>query len=144
MSETNKPGFTFWIIGVIAILWNGMGVNAYLQSAFNTEAATAGLNPDQIALLDNMPAWYTALFAIAVFSGIIGSITLLMRKKLTVTLFIVSFIAATINQVYWLFGTNAADVFSDQLPYLMPVLIIAIGIFLIWYAKDQRTKEVLS
>lgn len=144
MSETNKPGIAFWIIGIIALFWNGMGVNAYLQSAFNTEAATAGLNVDQIALMDGMPSWYTALFAIAVFSGLIGAITLLMRKQLAVILFMVSFVAATINQVYWLFGTDAIEVFSEYQPYLMPVLIIGIGIFLIWFSKDQKKKAVLS
>jgi len=144
MSETNKPGFAFWIIGIIALFWNGMGVNTYLQSAFNTEAATAGLNENQITLLDSMPAWYTALFAIAVFSGLIGAITLLMRKQWATILFIVSFIAATINQVYWLFGTDAIEVFSEFQPYLMPLLIVGIGLFLIWYSKDQKKRAVLS
>jgi len=85
MSNTNKPGIAFWIIGVIALIWNGIGVYYYLISAFDTEASTAGLNAEQIALMDGMPAWYTALFAIAVFTGVIGAITLLMRKKVATT-----------------------------------------------------------
>ena len=144
MTNANKPNIVFWIIGVVALVWNGMGVNAYLQQAFKTEASTAELNAEQIALIEGMPAWYTALFAIAVFAGVIGAITLLMRKKMAATLFIVSFIAATINQVYWLFGTDATDVFSEMQPYLMPILVIVFATFLVWYSKDQKKKGVLS
>lgn len=144
MSGTNKPGIAFWIIGVIALLWNGMGVNAYLQSAFKTEAATAELNVDQIALVDSLPAWMTALFAIAVFSGILGSIALLMRKKIASTLFLVSFLTATVQQLYWLFGTDAVETFSEKQPYLMPILIIVFAAFLMWYSKDQKGKGIIS
>lgn len=144
MTNTNKPSILFWIIGVIALIWNGMGANYYLQSAFKTEASTAGLNQEQIDLMNSMPSWYTALFAIAVFSGVIGALAMLMKKKVSVPLFMVSFICALINQVYWLFGTNAVEVFSDQMPYLMPTLVIIIGAFLIWYSKRQKAKHVLS
>ena len=51
MSNSNKPGIPFWIIGVIALLWNGMGVNSYLQIAFKTEASTMDMNAEQIALV---------------------------------------------------------------------------------------------
>ncbi|TJY33349.1 hypothetical protein [Pontimicrobium aquaticum] len=144
MSNSNKPGIAFWVIGVIALLWNGMGVNSYLQMAFKTEASTAGMNAEQIALLNNAPTWATALFAIAVFSGIIAAILFLMRKKIAVTLFVVSFLAATIQQLYWLFGTNAPEVFADMQPYLMPTLIIVFGAFWVWFSKNQKAKGILA
>ncbi|WP_347925979.1 hypothetical protein [Pontimicrobium sp. SW4] len=144
MSDSNKPGIVFWIIGVIALLWNGMGVNAYLQQAFKTEASTAELNAEQIALMNDLPAWMTALFAIAVFAGVLGCIALLMRKKIAATLFVVSFITATVQQLYWLFGTNAPEVFADMQPYLWPILIIVVAAFLVWYSRDQKSKGTLT
>lgn len=144
MSNSNKPGIAFWIIGIIALLWNGSGVYYYLNSAFKTEASTAGLSPEQIDFMNNVPAWYTGLFALAVFGGIIASILLLMKKKMAAPLFMLSFVCATINQIYWLFGTDAPTVFADHQPYLMPVLVVVIGIFLVWYSKDQKAKGVLS
>jgi len=144
MTNTNKPNVVFWIIGIIALIWNGMGVNAYLQQAYKTEASTVDLNADQIALIDGLPVWMTALFAIAVFAGILGSIALLMRKKIAASLLIVSFLAATIQQLYWLFGTNMVEVFSDSMPYLMPIMIIVFAAFLVWYSKDQKRKAILS
>ena len=143
MSDSNKPGIAFFIIGVIALLWNGWGTFLYLAQAFDMEIATAELNADQIALINGMPAWYTALFAIAVFAGLLGSITLLLKKKSAAMLFLVSFITATIMELYWLFGTNAPEVFADMQPYLMPILIIVFAAFLLWYSKNQKGKGVL-
>lgn len=144
MTNTNKPNVVFWIIGVIALIWNGMGVNSYLQLAFKTEASTADLNADQIALLDGLPAWMTALFAIAVFAGVIGSIALLMRKKMATTILAISFVAATIQQLYWLFGTDSIEVFNEKQPYLMPIMVIVFAAFLAWYSINQKGKGVLT
>lgn len=144
MSDSNKPGILFWIIGIVALLWNAMGSWTYIASAYGMESATADLTTEQIAYLDGLPAWYTASFAIAVFAGLLAAIMFLMRKKLAAMLFVISFIAAAINQVYWLFGTDAVEVFSDRQPYLMPALIIVLGLVFIWYSKDQKAKGVLS
>ncbi len=144
MANTTKPNIVFWIIGVIALIWNGIGVDAYLQHAYKTETSMADLNADQLALLESMPAWITALFAIAVFTGVIGAIALLMRKKIAAIILCISFVAATIQQLYWLFGTNMVEVFSEMQPYLRPIIIIVIAAFLAWYSKNQKAKGVLS
>lgn len=144
MTNTNKPSIVFWIIGVITLIWNAMGVVNYLNQTFKTEASQNKFSTDQLALLDSLPAWMTALFAIAVFAGTIGCIALLMRKKIAVTLLLISFLAATVQQLYWIFGTNAAEVFSESLPYLIPILVIVVAAFLAWYSKDQKGKGVLS
>lgn len=144
MSNTNKPGVGFWIIGMISLVWNAMGVYNYLIQAYQTEAFTSSVNEVQLALMESMPSWNTALFAIAVFSGLIGTILLLMRKKEAVPLFMLSFITATVMQLYWLFGTDAVEVFSEQMPYLMPILVIVFCAFILWYSKNQKTKGVIS
>ena len=79
MSDSNKPSIVYWIIGVLALAWNGMGVNSYLQTAFKSEAVWSELSTEQVAFMDNLPAWLTALFALAVFGGVLGSIGLLTK-----------------------------------------------------------------
>jgi len=144
MSNTNKPSIVFWIIGIISLIWNAMGVYNYLIQAYQTEAYTSSVNETQLAFMENMPSWNTALFAIAVFSGLIGTILLLMRKKIAVPLFFLSFITATVMQLYWLFGTDAIEVFSESMPYLMPILVIVFCAFILWYSKGQKAKGVIS
>ena len=143
MSNANKPNIAFWIIGIIALLWNLMGVANYLGQAFKVDAIMSGMTEDQIGLIENLPAWMTALFAIAVFSGLIGSVIFLMRRKFAVLLFALSFLTATIQQLYWLFGTNMIEVFAESQPYLMPIIVIVFCAFLVWYSKEQRKKGVL-
>ena len=129
MTDTNKPGVVYWIIGVVALLWNLLGVNAYLQEAFQTEAFLAAYNEEQLALMDSTPAWITALFAIAVFSGAIGSLLLLLRKKFAVPLLFISFAAALIQMGYSFFTTNSAELFGTMQGVVMPLFIIVFFCF---------------
>ncbi|MDH5412635.1 MAG: hypothetical protein OEW87_00730, partial [Flavobacteriaceae bacterium] len=85
---TVKPPMWFWIIGVIALIYNGMGINAYLQQAYNTESFQAMYSAEQLELIAMTPAWATAAFAIAVFAGFLGCIGLLLRKKWAKSLFL--------------------------------------------------------
>ena len=144
MSNTNKPNTIFWIIGVIALLWNLLGVANYLGQAYKVDAIMGGLTEEQAGLINNLPAWMTALFALAVFFGLFGSIALLMRKKIAVSLFAISFLTATIQQLYWLFGTNMIEIFAESQPYLMPIIVIVFCVFLVWYSKEQRKKGVID
>ncbi|MEM9680634.1 MAG: hypothetical protein AAF901_09945 [Bacteroidota bacterium] len=83
--------------------------------------------------------WYTDLFAIAVFSGVIGCILLLIRKKIAKLLLIVSFLAATVQMVYFLFIADLKGV-DFSLNKIMAYIIIAFAAFLVWFAKHSNTK----
>ena len=144
MSASNKPGILFWIIGIIALLWNGMGCFNYIAQAYEMDFYKTGFTEAQIAFMDTLPAWNTALFAIAVFAGLIASIAFLMKKKISVMLFIVSFIPALIGQVYWLFGTEAPEVMKDHSPYVAPIMVVVLGIVFIWYSKKMKAEGVLA
>jgi len=114
------------------------------MQAYKTEASLDKFSTAQLALLDSLPAWMTALFAIAVFAGTLGCIALLLRKKIAVILLLVSFLAASVQQLYWIFGTNAPEVFSESLPYTMPILVIVVAAFLVWYSRNINAKGWLS
>ena len=83
MNIKKKPSTKFYIIAVLALIWNLMGVGAYLVQAFMTDEMIATLPEEQQAeFLVEHPAWYTALFALAVFGGALACILLLARKKI--------------------------------------------------------------
>lgn len=142
MTNTNKSNAAFWIIGILALIWNLLGVFAYLGQAYITEEALALLPQGDQDYINNLPAWVTAAFAIAVFAGAFGCITLLLRKKLANTLFTLSFLAILAQQVYNFFIQDFVAVSGDK--SIMPIMIIVIGAFLIWYSKNQIAKGVLS
>ena len=142
MTENSKPTTVFWVVGILATIWNLLGVGAYLGNAFATEETMAAMpKPDQ-DYMANMPAWVTAAFAIAVWFGLIACIGLLMRKKWAVPLFMLSLLGVLGQQVYNFFIQD--DVSLEGTALIMPIVVILVSIFLVWYAKDARKKGILS
>jgi hypothetical protein len=136
--STNKPSALFWVIAIIALIWNGLGVMAYLTRAFITEEMIATLPKEQQAefLVEN-PAWVTAAFALAVFGGVLGAIFLLLKKKAATTLFIISAISAIVQHIYIFMNVEVSS-------YVMPIMVIVVCIFLVMYSKKSTEKGWLS
>ncbi|SNR36011.1 hypothetical protein [Lutibacter flavus] len=142
-NSTSKPTTVFWIIGVIALLWNIMGVVAYLAQAYISDEDLAILPEAEQAYYNGIPAWVTAAFAISVFAGLLGCITLLMKKKIAVILFFISFIAIIVQFVYNFFIQDFMEI-SGAARMAMPIVVIIIALFLIWFSKDSEKKGILS
>ncbi len=138
MTTTNKPKALYWIIAVIALIWNAMGVMAYLARAYMTDDAKALLPEAQRELYENVPAWATAAFAIAVFGGLLGSIALIIKKKWAVPLFLISLLGIIVQMVYNFFLSNNMEVYGPG-GYIMPIVVIIIGIFLYMYSKKAKS-----
>ncbi|MDO6596739.1 hypothetical protein Q4512_07415 [Oceanihabitans sp. 2_MG-2023] len=135
-TTTSKPPIWFWIVSVIALIWNLLGVGAYLAQAYMDEETRAALTETERSMYENLPAWYTAVFAIAVFAGTLGCITLLLRKKWAYIIFLIGAIAAIIQMSY--------VAFSLQMANAMTPMIIIVAIALLWLAKHATKKEWIS
>jgi hypothetical protein len=138
-----KPPVWFWIISVIALLWNAMGVNAYIQQAYKTDSFKAMYTEEQLDMIANTPAWATAAFAVAVFGGILGSLGLLLRKKWAKSLFILSLLGIIVQMTYNLFISKAMEVYGPG-AVIMPILVLFVGVFLLWYSKKAIAKKWLA
>ncbi|MEO9571947.1 MAG: hypothetical protein ABJH82_07075 [Polaribacter sp.] len=143
MTDNNKPVKSFWVIGSIALIWNALGVMAYLEQAFMTDEMKAALPEDQQALYENTPIWVTTAFAIAVWGGLLACILLLMKKALAKNIFILSLIGIIVQMIYNFFISNAIDVYGPG-KMIMPLLVIVFGVFLVWYSKKCADDGILS
>ena len=144
MTTTNKPNKWFWIIAILALLWNLIGVSRYLMEAYNVESFRAKFNEDQLSLMDGSPAWLTAVFAIAVFSGLLACVTLLMKRKLAIILFGISLLFVLIQMISVWVTTDTIEVFGTLDGVVMPMLVIVIAIFLYYYSKGASQKGWLN
>ena len=63
MTTTVKPPTWFWVVSIIALLWNLMGVFNYLNQAFNQQAILETLDQAQREAFEGIPAWATAACA---------------------------------------------------------------------------------
>lgn len=136
-SSTNKPPIWFWIVSGIALIWNGMGVESYLQQAYNTEKYQAMYTAEQLEIAANLPAWITAAYAIAVFAGALAALLLLFRKKLATKLWIVSLLAVILQMGYTLINGYASSVG-------MVVMIIVFAFIFVWFSRHSESKGWIS
>ncbi|MBT8394033.1 MAG: hypothetical protein KJN66_04195 [Bacteroidia bacterium] len=136
-NSSTKPPIWFWVISIISLIWHILGVNAYLQQAYRTEAFLAMLNTEQLNAVNDMPSWVTAAFAIAVFAGALGSIALLLRKKWARPLFSLALLGVVLQMIHHLLISNYNELFG---PPVMPSVAILILLILIWYSKKANIK----
>lgn len=142
MTNSTKLPVWFWIIAVVALLWNLMGVAAYLGEAFMTDEVMEALPEAERNWYANRPAWVTAAFAFAVFGGFLGSVALLIKKKWAVPLFLISLLGVLAQQVYNFFLQDYIELTGSKM--VMPIVVVIIAGFLYWYSKGAREKAWLT
>ncbi|MEP1097252.1 MAG: hypothetical protein ABJG78_19205 [Cyclobacteriaceae bacterium] len=142
-NDSIKPPVWFWIVSGIALIWNAMGIQAYLDQAYMTPEKLSGLPEAQQAMYIDNPAWVTAAFAIAVFGGTIASILLLLKKKLAYTVFVVSLAGILAQMSYAFFMSGATDSFGPG-GMIMPIMIILAGAALVYLSKKAISNGWLS
>jgi len=136
--SNNKPTSTFWIIGIAALIWNLMGVAAYLGQAYMTNEVLKALPDAEQLYYTNIPAWVTVVFAISVFAGFLGCVALLLRKSWAKILFIVSLLAVLSQFTYNFFIQDYMEVTIEKA--FMPIIVIGLAVFLIWYSQKSQDK----
>lgn len=143
LNTSNKPNKRFWIIALVAIIWNGMGVMQYLAKAYSTDSFKAQYTKEQLSRISNEPTWVTLVFALAVFGGLLGSIALVFRKKIARVLFLISTLGVCAQMIYNLFIIKSVDIYGPA-AVLMTAMILIIALFLLIYSRRVTSKGWLS
>lgn len=140
MSNSVKVPTWYWIVAVIALIWNLMGVMAFVSQSMMTPEMLELLPDDQREAYQNTPMWSTIAFATAVFGGTLGSITLLMRNKLSNLLFMISFLGIMIQQVYNFVVIDSIAMFGGG-AVIMPIMVVVGGVLLIMLARKAQSNH---
>lgn len=141
--HANKAGAIFWVLGGIFLIWNLFGCAAYVMDVtMSDEAYIKAYGEAMAAVRDKYPAWSYAAYATAVWSGLIASILLLMRKKISAPIYILSLIAAVIS-FYWGLTNEEARAAAGDTAFFMPVLVVVLGVIEIWWAKKKTADGTL-
>ena len=149
-SLNNKPSKAYWIIAGVLLAWNLVGLMFYFQqSTLTTEIMMdGGLTDQQIAHITSTPAWAHSGYAIAVNAGGLGALLLLLRKAWAVPLFYISLAGALVQDFDAFVLRDAMQVWNTPdaafPPYALPLVVIVICAFEIWYARGAKAKAWLS
>lgn len=131
------------IIGIILLLWGLIGIAAFtLQYSMDLDAL-ARTDPAGARAFALMPAWVWIVYAIAVATGTLGAIALLLRKAIASFLFLISLACVIVQFGFTFLGT---DLLADKgwavaIPF--PAFVIAVAVFEWLYARSLVAKGVL-
>lgn len=140
---TRSTPKSFWIISSIALAWNLMGVAAYLMHVMMPPEALAEMSEAERALFTGAPSWVTGAYAVAVFGGTLGCVGLLLRKTWATPVFVVSLVGILAQMGYSLLVQDTIEVMGASV-VVMPVVIIAIGVYLIWFSRNAARAGYLN
>jgi len=139
-----KTPWHSWLVGVIAVLFNLVGVFDFMMNMLQGAKylASAGMTPEQIAHYQQMPSWMMAVWAIGVFGAFLASILLLLRRTQASPVFIVSLAAFLVSLLYTYVLTNGGAVMGRQMA-ITSAVIAALLVFFAWYSRAMSRRGVL-
>lgn len=138
----SKPTLLFWIISGLAILWNVLGVMAYLGQAYMTDEVLRSLSEAEQLYYSNLPSWVVSAFALAVFAGFFGCLGLFLKKKWAFYLFNLSFLALLVQTYYNFFVQNYIETQGTKI--ILPLITFLVSVFLIYFSKSKIKSGVLN
>lgn len=144
MSVMGRPAtpWHLWVIGILALLWNGFGAYDYVMTQTQNEAYMAAFSPEQLEYFYGFPVWMEACWAIGVWACFLGAILLVLRSALSFWAFLIGLGGMAGSAIYQLTNPAPAGVL-DGIGLAMTVVIWITQILLTLYAFAMLRKRVL-
>lgn len=137
------PSIWFWIIAGLFVLWNAFGCYLYVLDVSMTDAQYAETYGEVMAAAREFyPGWATAAYALAVWGGLLAAVLLLLRRKLSSTLFIISLVSAIICFIPNFISQPLREAGGATF-WLMPVIVVLIGVVEVWFTRRESAKGTL-
>ncbi|ACG77677.1 conserved hypothetical protein [Phenylobacterium zucineum HLK1] len=135
METSARTPWHLWVVGIVALLWNGFAGYDYVMTNLQGEAymRQMGMTEPQIAHFNAMPTWMMAVWAIGVWGGVLGALLLLLRRKWALHAFVASLAAFIVSLVYTYGMTNGAEVMGQTVMIMQGVILVSC-LFFAWYA----------
>ncbi len=141
-STRARTPWHLWVIGIVAMLWNGFGCLDFWLTVTRDMDWLAALPPDVIDWLDVTPVWALAGWALGVGAALAGALLLLLRSRWATALFALSLVGLAINQVY-LLEPGTPELMRSTASVALRVGIWIVALALLWYAIRMRGRRVL-
>lgn len=141
MNNKSNAGvhWSFWVISVVALLWNLMGAINF--SAQMSADLVATYPETHRVIIEGRPAWATVAFAVAVFGGTLGCLLLLFRNSSASYLFVASLAGVILTMIHALAVVRPAMNLSAFEIFMMILMPLVVAAFLLWYSKHAEKKD---
>ena len=118
------------IFAWVMVVWNAMGVLAFVSQLLMTPEMSAQLPEAQQEAYKNIPTWSMVAYALAVFGGLLGSLMLALGKKLAFPLLVVSLAGVLVQQFYNFVIIDSIALLGPSV-VLLPAVVVIISILLV-------------
>ena len=118
-SQNAVPAW-YWVAAIAALLFEGAGAFLFANSLM-LDPATLPL--DQRAIYEATPQWMTIVWGIAIATGVIGAVGLLIRKRFAEAALLASLLAVA-AQFSGLFFVRELREMTPEDHLIVPVLIL--------------------
>lgn len=142
--EPARPApWHLWLVGVLTLLWNGVGAFDYLMTKTKNASYLGSFTPEQLAYFESFPAWAVACWALSVWGGVLGSALLLARRRVAVPVLLVSLVAMLPMWFYNYVLTDGLRLMggAGALAFSATIFVVALGLWL--YARRLAQAGVL-
>jgi hypothetical protein len=143
-TQTVRTPLHLWVIGVLALSWNAIGAFDYAMTESKNAAYMSAFTPEQLAFFYGFPAWVIAAWAVAVWGGVLGSVLLLLRRRLAVWVFLASLVAMVVTTFHNYVLSNGLEIFTDAGSRVFTAVIFAVAVGLFVYARTMRARGALN
>ena len=138
-----KTPVHLWIVGILALLWNAMGAFDYTATKLQLDFYMGKFSEAQLEYFYNFPTWAVVCWAIAVWSSLLGSVALLMKKAFADYLFGLAILAMIGTSIYNFVLSNGMEIMGEG-AMTITVMIWVIALFLFFYATAMAKRRVLT
>lgn len=143
-TRSARTPWHLWLVGIIGTLWSLMGVVSFVLTQMNVEAVMSGFPAQQRAYFESFPLWADTSWAIGVFSGLIGCLLLLLKKRPAFRALLISTIGTTLSSLGGLFLLGGLEVMRETDGVGFSFLPVVVAVLLTFYASVMSKKVVIS
>lgn len=138
----NTPAH-LWLAGILALLWNAMGVFDYLATRMRWEFYMNQFTQAQLDYFYGLPAWVVAAWAVAVWTGLAGAAGLLMKRAWAGWAFALSLAGIAVTTLYT-FGLSEGASIMGTSGVVFSIVIAVVAVFLYVYARRMTRRGILT
>ena len=151
MSTTQPAPGWYWVVSIIGLLWNLLGVliffwyTVFMEMMMTPEVLAAVPEAEraqmeqQMQMLAATPLWVNVAYGIAVFGGLLGCLLLLMKRKLAVPVFGLSLAGVVAQNVYGLGMAKSQEILGAT-AFIVPSIVVVFGIILLMTAIKAKNE----
>jgi len=133
-SDISAP-WHMWVLGVLLLVFNGFAAVDYVMTVIRYEPYLAGYPEEVLAYYFNAPLWMYAVWGLSMIGGLIGTILLLMRRRLAVPVYAVAWLGSVIAVIYSVVKPVPG---GGQILFGVGVIIVSLLILIYIYWLQKR------